>query len=92
MGVLSQQNWTVRFAKLGSPIFPDRIELRKSKSSPSSTQKEMGRSSRGFTHRLHLVHLHLLLHDVCETEEGSQTEVGERRMHRPCHHCQSQSR
>jgi hypothetical protein len=58
-----------------------------------STQKEVGRSSRGFTHYrrllLHFLHLH---HHERELEEGNQMEEGEMRMYRPCHHSQNQSR
>jgi hypothetical protein len=97
------QNRTVRFAKLDSFVFPDRTDQKKELGLQAlinlppplslSTQKEVGRSSRGFTHYrrllLHFLHLH---HHERELEEGNQMEEGEMRMYRPCHHSQNQSR
>jgi hypothetical protein len=67
------QNRMVRFAKLNSPVFPDRTELNTNElgfqaliyiSPPLSLSTQMlGRSSRGFTHRRFLQHFTDLLEE-----------------------------
>jgi hypothetical protein len=94
------------WAKLDSPVFPDRTKLNRKElglqvlidiSPPLSlsTKKVLEKSSRSFTHRRHhLLHIPLLLHHHHEfgLEEGIQMEEDEMRMPRPGRHSQSRSR
>jgi hypothetical protein len=94
------QNRIVWFIKPGSPVFSDRTELNTKElglqtliviSPPLSlgTQKVLGRSFRGFTHRRRLCFLQYF---VDLPEEENQQEEGEMRMLQSCHHSQSRSR
>jgi hypothetical protein len=99
IGVLSRQNRMLWFAKLDSPVFPDRTEWKNRElgvqalidlSPPLSltTKKMSGSSCRGLMLCLHLLLCSLLLCHKYKPEEGSQMEEGEMRMHRPHNHSQ----
>jgi hypothetical protein len=84
------QNWTIQFFQIEQKKELGIQALINLPLLSLSTQKEVGRSSRDFTHRLllllHFLHLH---HHEREPKEGNQMEEGEMRMPHPCHHSQS---
>jgi hypothetical protein len=82
------QNWIVRFTKPDNPFFQIEQNTKElgvqalidiSPPLSLSTQKVLGRSSRGFTHRRRL-RVHFLQYFANLPEEGSQQEEGEMRM------------